>query len=89
MTGSPISNTNIWRMVITLLMPLDLDDSSKSQKCILMFSYLAAELRNQLKLNCVEKGKILDNIIEMFFGALGPMLQSAEKLISKIRFTYL
>lgn len=41
---------------------------------MLLFSYICAELRNQLKLKCVEKGEIIDNLIMLYFESIGSVV---------------
>ena len=42
---------------------------------MLLFSYICSELKNQLKLKCVERGTIIDNLLVLYYESITSIIK--------------
>ncbi|CAI2358848.1 unnamed protein product [Moneuplotes crassus] len=71
-------NSCFERIYKQFIEPLKPHSTKRIDNAMLLFSYISAELRNQLKLKCAEKGQIIDNLIILYYETLTSVIKVLE-----------
>ena len=63
---------NIYNQYVNIYDELNTERIANS---MMLFSYISLELKNQMKLKCIEKGEIIDNSIRLFFDWISTVIR--------------